>query len=298
MRTEEEMLRLILETAEKDERVRAVFMNGSRTNPNAPRDVFQDYDIVYVVRETTSFIRDESWITRFGEVTYMQCPDEVDFSLGEEVDFEHRYAYLTQFSDGVRIDLTLMEAGYAGKAILEDKLCIILLDKDGILPPIPASTDEDYRAKKPTEAEFLASCNEFWWCTNNIAKGLWRDELPYVEDMTNFHVRPQLLKLLSWKVGILTDFSFSVGKSGKYLKYRLPQEDYARYLATFFGADAKEAWESVFEMTALFEDTARWVGEKLGFSYNDAEGKAALRHLHFAHDLPRPQDDRTNDSER
>ena len=26
-------------------------MNGSRANPNAPRDIFQDYDIVYVVEE-------------------------------------------------------------------------------------------------------------------------------------------------------------------------------------------------------------------------------------------------------
>ena len=52
MRSEKEMIDLILDTARKDERIRAVYMNGSRTNPNAPKDLFQDYDIVYVVRET------------------------------------------------------------------------------------------------------------------------------------------------------------------------------------------------------------------------------------------------------
>lgn len=52
MRSEEEMYRLILDTARKDSRVRAVYMNGSRTNPNAPRDILQDYDIVYVVSNT------------------------------------------------------------------------------------------------------------------------------------------------------------------------------------------------------------------------------------------------------
>ena len=290
MRTEEEMYRLIIHTAEEDPRIRAVYMNGSRTNPHAPRDLFQDYDIVYVVRETASFIASPGWVSVFGEIAYLQCPDAVDLSLGYEVDFENHYGYLMQFEDGVRIDLTLQKLDFAKKVILEYKLCRVLLDKDGLLPPVPASTDEDYRVKKPTEAAFLASANEFWWCTNNLAKGLWRDELPYVEDMANLYVRPQLMKMLSWKVGILTDFSFSVGKSGKYLKYRLPEEDYTRYLATYFAADADQAWESIFAMTALFEETALWVADKLGFSYHLAEGRAAQKHLRFAKDLPHPND--------
>ena len=39
MRSEKEMMDLILETAKNDERIRAVYMNGSRTNPNAPKDI-------------------------------------------------------------------------------------------------------------------------------------------------------------------------------------------------------------------------------------------------------------------
>ncbi len=54
MRSEQEMLDLILDTARKDERIRAVMMNGSRANPNAPRDFFQDFDIVYFVTEVDS----------------------------------------------------------------------------------------------------------------------------------------------------------------------------------------------------------------------------------------------------
>ncbi len=48
MRTETEMLDLILQTA-KALQVDAVAMSGSRTNPNAPKDEFQDYDVVYIV---------------------------------------------------------------------------------------------------------------------------------------------------------------------------------------------------------------------------------------------------------
>lgn len=67
MRAEEEMMNLIIGYAMNDNRIRAVYMNGSRTNPNAPKDLFQDFDIVYVVTETASFIRDESWILHFGD---------------------------------------------------------------------------------------------------------------------------------------------------------------------------------------------------------------------------------------
>ncbi len=62
MRTEKEMFDLVLGVANRDSRIRAVYMNGSRANPNVKKDIFQDYDIVYVVTETESIIRDEDWI--------------------------------------------------------------------------------------------------------------------------------------------------------------------------------------------------------------------------------------------
>jgi aminoglycoside 6-adenylyltransferase len=46
MRTKQAMLDPIVTTAERDDRIRAVIMNGSRANPHAPRDCFQNFDIV------------------------------------------------------------------------------------------------------------------------------------------------------------------------------------------------------------------------------------------------------------
>jgi len=54
MRSEQEMLELILNSAKGDDRVRAVIMTGSRANPNARRDIFQDFDIVYLVTDVDS----------------------------------------------------------------------------------------------------------------------------------------------------------------------------------------------------------------------------------------------------
>ena len=76
-------------------------MNGSRTNENVPKDMFQDYDVVYVVEETKSFIEDNYWINLFGEILYMQYPDEPPFSPRDK---ENSYAWLMQFTDEIRID--------------------------------------------------------------------------------------------------------------------------------------------------------------------------------------------------
>ncbi len=104
MRTENEIYDTVLGIARNDSRIMAVYMNGSRTNPNASKDIFQDYDIVYVVDETGSFIEEKEWINQFGEIMYIQYPDESPFYPGDK---ENRYAWLMQFSDGNRIDLTV-----------------------------------------------------------------------------------------------------------------------------------------------------------------------------------------------
>ena len=77
MRSEQEMLDLILNTAREDVRIRAVILNGSRTNPNAARDIFQDFDIVFLVTEIAPFKDDPDWISRFGELMILQIPDDM-----------------------------------------------------------------------------------------------------------------------------------------------------------------------------------------------------------------------------
>lgn len=55
MRTEQEMMDLILETARRDSRVLAAYLKDSRANKNVPKDVYQDFDIMYVVKEVAPF---------------------------------------------------------------------------------------------------------------------------------------------------------------------------------------------------------------------------------------------------
>lgn len=286
MRTEAEMYDLILRTAMTDARILAVYMNGSRTNDNAVRDIFQDYDIVYVVEQTRPFIEDAGWIQRFGEILYMQCPEALDLECGIPCNPEENYGWLMQFRDGNRLDLHIQTKVYATAHIREDSLCRILLDKHGILPSIGESSERDYLIKPPTPAAFHYCCNEFWWCLNNVAKGLWRREISYVQDMLGLYIRPQLVRLLSWKIGIDTRWRVSIGKSGKYMYRYLEPDTWARFLSTYSGSKPEELWDSVTAMCTLFDETAGQVAKTLDFKYNIQEAKASMFFLENAKNLP------------
>ena len=202
MRSEREMLDLIINTARKDERVRAVIMNGSKVNPNAPKDFFQDYDVVYLVTEKESFLADPGWIKVFGELMILQLPDEMSDPPPECKD---NYGYLMQFTDGNRIDLSLLLVSKIEK-IVEDSLTQTLLDKDNILPKFPPPNDSGYLPKPPTGKAFFDCTNEFWWVSAYVAKGLWWQEIIYAKHMLDLYVREQLVKMLNWYVGTKTGF--------------------------------------------------------------------------------------------
>ncbi len=85
MRSKADMYNLFMDIAKDDNRILAVYMNGSRTNKNVPEDIFQDYDIVFVVKETGSFINDKDWIKKFGNILYMQYPDESEENPGQRM---------------------------------------------------------------------------------------------------------------------------------------------------------------------------------------------------------------------
>ncbi len=284
MRTQQQMMELILGIARTDPRIRAVWMNGSRTNPHVPRDIFQDYDIVYAVTDVQGYVDDRNWIDVFGERIVMQRPDES--VLFDEKPSPLRYAYLMQFADGNRIDLTLLDLSIARREVLSDKLTVVLLDKDSLLPPVPPPSDEDYRVKKPDAAHFSDCCNEFWWVMPYAAKGLWRREILFAKEHMEQNIRPMLLMMLGWEVGVLTGFTVSVGKCGKYLDKYLPKERWEGLLRTYSAADYPSVWDALLEMGELFHVSACKVAQECGFSYPYEDDCRVMAHLRHVRQLP------------
>jgi aminoglycoside 6-adenylyltransferase len=68
-RSENVIFSQILEIAANDPRIRVVILNGSRTSPNAIKDIFQDFDIVYFINSSIeAFVNDAGWIKQFGDI--------------------------------------------------------------------------------------------------------------------------------------------------------------------------------------------------------------------------------------
>jgi len=283
MRTEQQMLALIIRTAQNDERIRAVIMNGSRTNPDAPRDIFQDFDIVYVVTDVRPFRDDPTWINRFGERMILQMPEAMEDPPPQNTGI---FIYLMLFADGNRIDLGLFPLDMAS-GLGNDSLSVLLLDKDGLFPPFPLPSDKDYLPQPPSAKLFADCCNEFWWLCPNIAKGLWREEILYAKHMFEHHSRAQLLKMLIWAVGIKTNFARSPGKFGKYLRRYLEPEDWALLEKTYADANYDRSWDALFTMCELFRRAARRVADHCGYIYPVADDEKVSVHLRHVRALPK-----------
>ena len=282
MRSEQEMLDLVLKVAKEDNRVRAVGMNGSRTNPNVPKDAFRDYDIVYLVTDMQSFIDDPKWINVFGERIIMQTPENMAMFPPE---LGGRFSYLMLFTDGNRIDLILTPIEEKDQYCYEDGLTVILLDKDGSMPTISPPTDKEYWVKKPSADYFADCCNEFWWVSTYVAKGLWRQEIVYACDHLHL-VRSMLLKMMEWKVGIETNFSLSIGKNGKYLKRYVDEETWMKLMMTYPSGDYEHVWNALFIMTDLFEQIAVEVANDLHDKYPHEQAKRVKQYLTHVRSLP------------
>lgn len=279
MRTEQEMYNIILQFAKNDERVRAVYMNGSRANPNAPKDEYMDFDIVFVVTDFGSFMSDFKWLDCFGERLIMQTPEAMRDPIGDG-----RFNWMMLFTDGNRIDLTLIPKNMP-QLIGNDSATVVLLDKDGILPHFQPASDRDYIINPPDKLFYDSCCNNFFWCMQNVAKGIVRDELPYAMEMFNHWIRNELNDMISWYIGTTTDFSVSVGKSGKYFKKLLPQRLYEIYQSTYSTFCYDDLWKAVFSACDLFRILAKDVALYFSYTYNEKDDKGIITYLNMLKDI-------------
>lgn len=282
MRNETDMMELIMNFARSREAIRAVVMNGSRVNPNARRDPFQDYDIACYVTEVDLFRSDPKIPDYFGEVMILQLPDEMGDPPSKD---SAEYAYLMQFMDGNRIDLSFHPLERTAQ-IVEDSLSLVLLDKDGRVSPLPPPGDSSYLPVKPTAKAFADCCNEFWWVTPYAAKGLWRGELTYAHAMLDSYIRDQLMKMLTWYFGMRTDWQQSPGKYGKYLDQGVDSSIWESVKRTYADADFDHVWSALITTGDLFRTLALAVSEDFGFDYPMKEDQRVSGYIRFIQGLP------------
>ena len=254
MRTETEMLDIILKTAEALQ-VEAVAMSGSRTDTKAPKDEFQDYDVVYVVDDFDNLTSDLSWLDYFGKRI-----------IEQEVGLGQRRLYLMLFEDGNRIDLTLCPKEHIKEWVESEADFTVLEDTKGLFAPY-SPTPQRYWTSPATETDFETACNEFWWVSAYAVKGICRNQVIYATDHLYGICQQELLKILAWQV-VSDRGAVDIGKNYKYLFQYLPAEKEKEFSSLLDFASLDKIIQSLLATMQLFHREAQFLAQKLGFDYD------------------------------
>ena len=68
---------------------------------SAKKDKFQDYDFAFFVSDIECFTHEESWLSLFGELLFIQKPEDMELF---PPDLDYGYSYIMYFKDGIKMD--------------------------------------------------------------------------------------------------------------------------------------------------------------------------------------------------
>ncbi len=254
MRTETEMLDVILKTAETLQ-VAAVAMSGSRTDTKASKDEFQDYDVVYVVENLDELITDLSWLDQFGKRI-----------IEQEVGLGQRRLYLMLFEDSNRIDLTLCPKEHIKEWVDSEAGFTVLEDPEHLFEPYSQNL-ERYWTNPASAIEFEKVCNEFWWVSAYVVKGICRKQVIYATDHLYGICQQELLKVLAWQVASDRG-AVDIGKNYKYIFNYLPAQKENEFSSLLDFSNSDKITQSLFDTMQIFHQEAQSLSQKMDFDYD------------------------------
>ena len=263
-RSQEQMLRLFLQTA-KSLQVDAIALSGSRTDTKAPKDEFQDYDVVYVVDDLDTLTSNLAWLDQFGARIIEQHN-----ILG------NRRLYLMLFEDGNRIDLTLCPKEHIQEWVDSEAGFTVLVDEKSLFESYSPSPQR-FWTSPASETDFEKTCNEFWWVSAYVVKGICRKQIIYATDHLYSICQQELLKILAWQVASDRG-AVDIGKNYKYLFNYLPIEKEKEFSALLDFSSLDKITQSLFATMQLFHQEAQCLAQKMGFKYEKEVADKMMRY--------------------
>ena len=254
MRTETEILDILIKTA-KNFKVKAVAMSGSRACLKAPKDEFQDYDVVYIVDDFDNLTSDLSWLNQFGKRI-----------IEQEVSLGNRRLYLMLFEDGNRIDLTLCPKEHIQEWVDSEAGFTVLEDEKGLFAPY-SPNPQRFWIHPASNSDFEKTCNEFWWVSAYVVKGICRKQVIYATDHLYGICQQELLKILAWQVAS-DGGTVDIGKNYKYLFNYLPAEKEKEFSKLLDFSSLDKITQSLLATIELFHQEAQSLAQKMGFDYD------------------------------
>lgn len=280
MRTENEIVKNILEYAGSDDNVRAVI----RTELMPVREYLYSYQFYFIVNDIEGYEDDGVFESCFGERILLFRGDKNYPDM-----FHSIKAHLMVYRDGVTIVINAMDREtfllkYSGEDT-HDNVWIgdtyqKIMDKDGILPEIERLEEtQTIFSAVPTKEEFAGICNEFWWVLKTFSEYTLRKELPSSMFYLNVAVRDLLNRMLRWFIYLSNAKPVDLGVLDSNFEKLLEEKLFLLYKKTYPDADYEHIWQAYDAVTELWSYTGKAVAENMGFSYPEEDEKNMLEFI-------------------
>ena len=266
-----DVIQRLIEWADRQTSVRAVFLTSSRANPTAQVDAFSDYDVILVVQDIHPFFEDRSWMQDFGQVLVVYW-DPIHPAPGYGIE---QVGNVTLYQDGLKVDFSLWPVELLERIAAAPSLppdldtgYEVLVDKDRLAGGLRAPTYTAYVPTPPTNETYQKVVADFYSDVPYVAKCLWRDELLPAKWCLDFDMKHVFLRqMLEWRMEIDHHWSVPTGVLGRGLKRRLPPEIWSQLEGTYVGAGIADNWDALYRTMALFRRVAIEVGDHLGYAF-------------------------------
>lgn len=275
MKTDKEMMDIVLNMAKNDERIRLLMQTGSRVDANSIEDIFQSYDFVCGVSDILSIKNDPNFLKPFGPVMLLYERDRIRVEAAQKPEF---YSYEFILEDTNKVNMLLLTYNKLQSYMEKETLLKVLIDKDGIINRKLTPSDYSHRIEKPTKYEFENICMEFFLETVEVAKGIYRDQMFYAQQRYG-RAHELLGKMIYIYVGSLYEFGISIGTNGKNIKQYLPVNVLDKVVRICPGDDKDSMWATLFNGYMLFRQVGLEAAEKMRYEYPKKEDREVIKYV-------------------
>jgi aminoglycoside 6-adenylyltransferase len=259
------MLERIITWASGQVGIRAAALVGSAARLDHPADEWSDLDLVLVAADPRAYLGSTAWLAELGEVwfSYQEfhfegqeaCERRILFAGGQDVDF-------------MVYSIESARQGFAGTFVPEiaARGLRVLLDKDGILPPMPVATLAG-TVQPPSWGEFSETVNDFWFHAVWTAKKLRRGELWTAIRCCDDYLKRLLLRMLEWQAQAAQEGTVDTWFNGRFMEQWASPAALEKLRIAFAHYDEQDIWRALRVSMELFDQVAKETAAGWGYTY-------------------------------
>ncbi len=248
-----DLLEKILTWAKVEDSVRVIIQTGSHTRQDNTADELSDLDIELFVDDLHKYTTSDKWMHGIEEV-WMYLP--LENSVGDPT-------RLVIFKEGIKVDFTLNKAQDFVKLVdtqadsdLFSRGYQVLLDKDDITSKLQTPEYKNLPTKIPSQAEFSALVEEFFFESFHVAKYLKRNDLWSVK-FRDWTTKELLLKMIEWYEKSIHVWDYDTWYLGQKIEKWIEKDLYKELQLIFAHFDQEDSVQAMDATINLFRKIAK-----------------------------------------